>query len=835
MVEKSKKSLPFWKEYPDRDTEFVRVYPTTKSSINEETIFSKKETNLHIKIPYMFFNTESLEKYNILEDGLDKYFSSVIKEIDMYAKQPYIQDCIIYTIYIEGVNYNNTMIDKTLELINYVKSVFTLSKSVEISFDVLVGDINHDKLKKLHDAGFNRVNFITFSSDKIDSDTALHIHNYDEMLNFVNSLKDDGFISINAIVLAESSQPNEPIIDTLYYLAELGIDNISYLSNSSADTLAAMYADTKVKLRNKDYINVMRTDYDQYVGYRFSKPEKESVYHINTGKHDMETIGIGVSCNGHLNDYWYKNLADINDYYKKIDKNQYPLFEGAMISKQQKIKRYFMFGLLNGSIDRNHFYDTFGFDPLLSYSKQFFSLSDVGVLEVKKHEITMLKDSYLYLQRIYELFADDSKKQMSQEQCLTEKINTFNYYPEAEEQITEKKLWAKKPIGLYLHIPFCKNMCMSCPWHKIKPIKSKVECYLEALKKEITLYANKPYIKYHYIDFGYLGGGTPTTLSESQFEDLFAHIHKSFTFREDIEFTIETTPVDITESKLETLMKLGINRISLGVQAFDDDDLYYIGRNYTSNKVLNVIKMIKDKGIKKLNIDLMYGTPGQTMESWLNTINIALTTGVTGVSLYNYMLIDKPSNIFKKMHNEIPELPDEEMRTEMFYKAAEILTKNGYMGYFGDEFSLPGFKNAYVTKPWEECLEQMSLGCFVQGLIKNHWFFNETEIKKYEEYVENDIIPAHVGSLIRPNDELRRRMILGVKTGAINIEEYKKYTGVDFRDLYADIIADLEEKGLVILTDTDLEVVGSKGWYYLDNISKAFFEDKYKRYPQPCH
>lgn len=408
-------------------------------------------------------------------------------------------------------------------------------------------------------------------------------------------------------------------------------------------------------------------------------------------------------------------------------------------------------------------------------------------------------------------------------------------YPTLYNAVTEDEIWTKKHMLFYVHLPFCKNVCLNCPYKKGKPNDGLVNRYLDALKKEIDNYANRPYIKDHIFDVGYFGGGTPTSLKTEQLVDLLQFISKRFTFADDIEISIETTPVDMTKEKAEALMENGIDRVSIGVQSFNNEELSLIGRNYTADKSLEIIKMLQDIGIKKINIDLLYGVPSQTVKSWEKTIDTAIDSGVTGVALYSYYIVPSPKSTIKLVKNELPDMPSDEDRDKMFYLAADKLTQAGYLGFFGDEFSKPGFKSGYVTKPWKEHLNLLGMGAWATGNVRNHWYFNEPDIEKYITKVKEGKLPYTMGAKISRQDDMRRTMVLGIKAGSVSRREFKDCYGVDFASIFEDEIKQLEEWDLVKLTDEALEIVGPKGWYYLDNISKQFYTEENKCYPQPIN
>lgn len=403
------------------------------------------------------------------------------------------------------------------------------------------------------------------------------------------------------------------------------------------------------------------------------------------------------------------------------------------------------------------------------------------------------------------------------------------------EQTSEFNLFTKRPMGFYLHIPFCKNVCVSCPYQKERPKQQIMNKYVDILKTEISNYANRPHIKAAEFEVGHIGGGTPTSFDTEQLVDILQHLTASFNFSKGFEITIETTPIDLTEEKAEKLLQNGIGRISIGVQSFNNDELVYIGRNYDRDAIVKTIKMLQRLGLEKLNIDLMYGMPGQTFESWSESLQMAVDLGVNSISFYNYILIESPLAVIRSIQGKIPEMPDEDMRDKMFYHAAEILTQHGYEGYYADAFTKPGYKTGYAIGPWQKHLNIIGIGACSIGNVKNNWYLNEPDIQKYMRIVESGKLPYCMGNNITKADELRRTMILGTKVCKISREEYIKCYGIDFAKIFAKEIKWLEDNELANLTEDNLEVIGPKGWYYLDNISKCFFEDKYKRYPQPIN
>ncbi|WP_394392563.1 coproporphyrinogen-III oxidase family protein [Shewanella woodyi] len=401
-------------------------------------------------------------------------------------------------------------------------------------------------------------------------------------------------------------------------------------------------------------------------------------------------------------------------------------------------------------------------------------------------------------------------------------------YPTRHHSIKEEEVFGKQQMGIYVHIPFCNRLCFSCPYIKHQTDKTITRRYLDALKTEISNYAARPYVQDHEITLGYIGGGTPTALSSAELEELLGHLHSELNMSDDVELSIETTPIDITKKKAETLYNNGVKRISLGVQTFVQEELESIGRPSDPKMLENAIKICQEAGFTNINIDLMHGLNGQTMESWEYSLDKAIELGVTCVSFYTYMEFAQVSTKRRKL----PPVPTTDVVDEMFMFAAKKLTENGFDGYFGDCFAKPGYQPRYGERSWSENIPIIPLGPTATGHLKDHWYFNEPSINKYIEVVNSGQLPISMGQYISKEEAIRRGMILGVKASKVDRKMFKHLYGVDFAEKFQSEIQDLESKGLVELTQNELKVTDPKGWYYLDNISKTFYSESFKRYPQ---
>lgn len=401
-------------------------------------------------------------------------------------------------------------------------------------------------------------------------------------------------------------------------------------------------------------------------------------------------------------------------------------------------------------------------------------------------------------------------------------------YPTRHVPVAENEVFAPKQMGFYVHIPFCNRLCFSCPYIKFQTDRDLTTTYLNALKSEISNYASRPYIQDHQITLGYLGGGTPTALTAPQLDDLLGHMQSSFNFAEDVDISIESTPIDISERKAKVLLERGVRRISLGVQSFVEQDLVNLGRPSDPEMLKGSIRLLQDSGFKNINIDLMHGINGQTMDGWKHSLSVAIELGVTCVSFYTYMELAQISTKRRKL----PPVPDRAVVDEMFFVAAEMLTDAGFVGYFGDCFAKPAHQPRYGETSWSEDVPIIPMGPTATGHLRDYWYFNEPDIGRYIETVQAGRLPISMGKHITKSEAIRRTMVLGVKAGYLDRERFRRVHGVDFMEMFKAELEDLAEKELITIHDDGIKVTGPKGWYYLDNISKAFYSPEFRRYPQ---
>ena len=250
--------------------------------------------------------------------------------------------------------------------------------------------------------------------------------------------------------------------------------------------------------------------------------------------------------------------------------------------------------------------------------------------------------------------------------------------------------------SLYLHIPFCKSRCIYCDFYSGTDTSQRAR-YVQALCDELKL--RSTYLPTRVLDSIYFGGGTPSLLQKTDFERLFEAIHTCFTLSPTAEITLECNPDDLTPSYLAQLQELPFNRISIGIQSFDDAELRFLNRRHTAQQAQEAVALCQASGFDNISIDLMYGLPNQTAETWRKTLAVAMSLGVQHLSAYSLMYEEgSPLSRLRNAH-KIQEL-DEATSVALFEQLIDTVALYGFEQYEISNFCLPSFHSRHNSSYW---------------------------------------------------------------------------------------------------------------------------------------
>lgn len=319
--------------------------------------------------------------------------------------------------------------------------------------------------------------------------------------------------------------------------------------------------------------------------------------------------------------------------------------------------------------------------------------------------------------------------------------------------------------GLYVHVPFCKTKCPYCDFYSVTNL-SLVEEWLTALTKEAGLYGGE----FDTFDTLYIGGGTPTVLSDNELASLFESLHKYFSFFRNAEITVEVNPDDVTPEKLELLRSMGVNRVSVGVQSFNDDDLKFLKRRHSRQSSINTLQRVKSAGFYNFGIDLMYGLPGQTEEGWIENLTEALTFHPTHLSCYE-LTIEKATSFGRMAEKGALKTPSEEQGRDLFLLTSRFLEENGFVHYEISNFARgSGFRSRHNLKYWHH-VPYLGLGPGAHSFQNGIRWWNPRSVKGYCDKLLKGLKPIE-GFETLSDEQLRlERIFLGLRTSdGVNIE-----------------------------------------------------------------
>ncbi len=285
--------------------------------------------------------------------------------------------------------------------------------------------------------------------------------------------------------------------------------------------------------------------------------------------------------------------------------------------------------------------------------------------------------------------------------------------------------------ALYTHIPLCASRCYYCDFYSSTYKGNRAEL-IDAICKELTL--RKEYLKGEPIRTIYFGGGTPTQLSIQELESILNHIYKVYDC-EPVEVTIEGNPEDLTKEYLQDLSRLPFNRLSIGIQSFHDEELKAINRRHTAQTAIEAVRNAQEVGFSNISIDLIYGLPNQTMESWKNNIEHAIALNVPHISAYS-LTFEEGSILTEKLQKGEIQEADEELSLNMFKTLRERLTYAGIPPYEISNFARPGFESKHNSSYWDGT-SYLGVGPSSHSFDGENRQWNIANTRKYIENITN--------------------------------------------------------------------------------------------------
>ncbi len=305
--------------------------------------------------------------------------------------------------------------------------------------------------------------------------------------------------------------------------------------------------------------------------------------------------------------------------------------------------------------------------------------------------------------------------------------------------------------GIYVHIPFCASRCIYCDFFSTLRLEEAGARYVEAVIAEARL--RREELRGEQVKTLYMGGGTPSQLPLSLFSRLVEGLREVFGLEMVEEFTVEANPDDVTREWCEGMVSLGVNRVSMGVQSFEDDILLHIGRRHTARQVVEALERLRSAGINNISIDLIFGLPGQTVDSWTESVKQALSLRPQHISAYGLTYEEGTRLWSQREHGKVVEVPEEQC-LEMYRILVELLQGTGYEHYEISNFALPGYRSRHNSSYWNNTpylglgaaahsyngtvrrYNPADLNAYIDKLLSGQVAYQEEELTLWERYDE---------------------------------------------------------------------------------------------------
>lgn len=371
----------------------------------------------------------------------------------------------------------------------------------------------------------------------------------------------------------------------------------------------------------------------------------------------------------------------------------------------------------------------------------------------------------------------------------------------------------KKPTSAYVHIPFCTQICYYCDFSKVFIKNQPVDAYLQALIREFRSYDITE------LRTLYIGGGTPTSISAVQLDYLLTELTRDLNLNTLEEFTIEANPGDLTVDKIEVLQKSAVNRVSLGVQTFNDKHLKRIGRSHNEAQIYSTIDDLKTAGFQNISIDLIYALPGQTMDDVRSNVAKALSLNIPHLSLYS-LILEHHTVFMNKMRRGKLHLPTEDLEAEMFEYIISEMERNGFEHYEISNFTKPGFESRHNLMYWDN-VEYYGFGAGASGYLDGIRYRNRGPIQHYLKGVSegNARLSEEV---LSKNEMMEEELFLGLrKKEGVSIGKFEQKFGTSFEKRYGQIVQELQSDGLLKENNGFIQMT-KKGLFLGDTVAEKF-------------
>lgn len=397
------------------------------------------------------------------------------------------------------------------------------------------------------------------------------------------------------------------------------------------------------------------------------------------------------------------------------------------------------------------------------------------------------------------------------------------WYPPCVNAEEAPRAWDPVRTGYYVHIPFCSAICDYCGFAVDRLRNANVERYMHALHTEIERYAEAGRFGGRKIVCGHFGGGTPSAIEGSELVSILEHLHVSCAVAPGAEITVEVNPISFTSEKALAYREAGVNRISFGVQSFDDKILRLIGRPHRAGDVDRTLEVITEAGFENYSLDIIYGIPGQTTEELEHDLRRAVATGATHLSCFRLEIIPFTKLKLREAAGLLPPRLPGEVLDRMDDLVTELLTAEGYREYGVFNFARPGYESVHNEIAFMAPQgEYLGFGNSSYSYAAGQIYVNEADVNSYVSAVSSGRDPIALAHRVTALEEMSRYFVLGLKFFRVPRAPFVMKFGMEPEDVFGDVLSRLTDHGM-LTRDADAYVLSRIGRHYINNVSKEFY------------
>lgn len=370
-----------------------------------------------------------------------------------------------------------------------------------------------------------------------------------------------------------------------------------------------------------------------------------------------------------------------------------------------------------------------------------------------------------------------------------------------------------KESALYIHIPFCDHKCIYCDFYSIITTEN-VSTYLNSLLKEIDYYG-KMYSDDRIYTSIFFGGGTPSLMEPKYILEIMKRINNNFNISNDVEITLETNPGTVNKSKLNEFLNIGINRLSVGVQSFDNEELKFLTRIHDKNLAIQTLTDAYNVGFKNINLDLIFNLPKQTKEKWLSNLEIAAELPITHLSTYS-LIIENGTVLNKMILDGKVKIQDEDYDAELYETTMDFLESKNFIQYEVSNFAKKGFECRHNKAYWHY-VDYLGFGTSSHSFMNNKRWWNYSNIRLYIDKIKENGNAVSSSELINDEQKFMEYVMLALRSDGLNLSDFKKNFGNNWLNEKTQEIKKLEKEQFITIDEKYLKLT-KKGYTVCDEI-----------------